>query len=65
MSTVIQKAPAHVHFNTSAIPFWAGLAGGGAAVGGLIWGAKGAVIVGLGVPVAFGVFIYQAMKAFQ
>lgn len=39
--------------------------GGGAALGGLIWGVKGAVILGVGAPIAFGVLIWQAMKGFQ
>ena len=55
----------HVTINTKAIHVWGGIAGGGALLGGLLWGVKGAIILGVGVPVMAGALLYSALRHLQ
>lgn len=53
------------HPTPSALKTAAVVTGGGALLGGLFWGVKGAVILGVGAPVAvFGLVVYL-MKGMQ
>jgi hypothetical protein len=61
----MKRTTNHITFDPKAVPPWLFITGSGALMGKLIWGTKGAIILGIGAPVAFGVLLWKAMKDFQ
>jgi hypothetical protein len=65
VATAHRAAGSTIHLDRVAAMHWAAIAGGAALVGGLLWGVKGAVLVGVGAPAAFGILLLSALKGFQ